>query len=251
MGISMPVTSGPARFYTYVSLATTLFLAACGGGGGGTTHANPDGIYKGTFTENGVTADVTGLVYGGRLILFSESAEVLIDGTIAVSGTDSTVSAASYDAFGLVDTGTLTGTVDEGASLSGTYSTALGDTGSYSLTFDPIYNRSASLATLADTWSDATWAATHGFDAFTFSALSNGSFTGSDTGGCLFDGTLAPVSPGINIYIVAMTVSSCGAANGNFTGYATTDDTTATNDTLFLVASGDNDFFFISVLARQ
>jgi len=134
-----------------------------------------------------------------------------------------------------------------GASITGNYSTSYGSNGTVSLAFDPITYRGSSLATISDIWS-----LTDGSYTLTLAVDINGRITGSDTAGCLYNGTASIIDPNINIYGVSISLTSCGnfAFNGSYSGYGVVSDNTTTNDTLIYVIDNVNYLLFGS-LTRQ
>ena len=145
-----------------IFVGLTFGLQGCGGGGGGsttppaiTTDQDGSGIYTGTATVD-VNTDITdlkGIVYGGRLMFFSATANphVLYDGTItSVTNDDYTATVNVYEngvktqsdvavTGKVVTANSITGTI-------GTANTAGNHNGSFSLTYDSIYERGATAA---------------------------------------------------------------------------------------------------------
>jgi len=237
--------------YATTLLGLSILLFGCGGGGGGGSSSAPvgqtpppttptvppsvtgaTGVWEGTFTDTGTYA-VIGLIRGGQARIFSAQEGVLYEGPVTVNGTNLTATLEVVDAVaGHYTSINLTGTVVTGGSINGTYTdNAPGGVrnGSFSLTYDAVTERGASLATTDANWSDSASSITLAIDA-------TGDIAGADTAACVYNGTLAAPDPAINVYDIAMDVSSCGI-NGSYTGFAAVTDTAATNDTLLFVAS--------------
>lgn len=233
-------------------LCVYLALSACGGGGssggGGSPTvpaASPSGVWQGTLTENGVgTTNVLGLVLADQLRFISVDDDVVYEGTITMSGADFTAAATSYSSAGALATATLTGSVVTGTSMTGTFTTSNGSSGSFSLTYDPVSARGASLATLS-----ANWMETDGAYTISISIDSNGVLTGSDTDGCVYTGGVTIQSASINIYSISLAATSCGVFNGSYSGYGVVSDTSITNDTLTFVVSNSN-YILVGELSR-
>lgn len=242
--------------WTSLLLTLCLVLAACGGGGsssdtpGAVTTSDATGIWQGTITQSGIgTFAVVGLIYGNDLRFISVDAGVLYEGTLTITGTNFTATTTNIDINGgVASTSTLTGTIITASSITGTFTSSDGGSGSFSLTYDPITTRGASLAT-----TDGNWSATDGMGyTMTLSIDANGLLTGSDTDGCVFNGTVAVLDPAVNIYGIAVDVSLCADAafNGSYDGYGVVGDTTVANDTLTFVVSNAG-FIIVGELDRQ
>ena len=221
-------------------------LTACGGGGGGgggggTVNESPDGIWTGSFTDSGVTYDFAGLVYNNYLVAFSSSAGTLYEGTVFVNGSTLSGTVDVYIGGAYSNTTVLSGTVNGGVSISG--SDDVGAT--FTLAYDSLYDRTSSLAKVAGIWS-----ITEGAFTQTIVVASDGTFTGSDTDGCLHNGAITILDASHNIYRVANTVSSCGIFNGSYLGYATLDDFAGTNDAI-IVSQSNASWVSLGALIKQ
>ncbi|MFP5506604.1 MAG: hypothetical protein ACLGH6_10425 [Gammaproteobacteria bacterium] len=244
-------------FRTTLFLIACLTLSACGGGGsssgpiGSVTTSVATGVWQGTVTESGVgTFNVIGLIYGNDLRFVSVDAGVLYEGTLTITGTSFTATTTNIDinGGGAFATSTLSGTIVTASSITGTFTSSNGSSGSFSLAYDPITTRGASLAT-----TDANWSASDGMGyTMTLSIDANGLLTGTDTDGCVFNGTVAVLDPAVNIYGIAVDVSLCtdAAFNGSYDGYGVVGDTTVANDTLTFVVSNVG-FIIVGELDRQ
>lgn len=140
---------------------------------------------------------------------------------------------------------TLTGAVTTKSVINGTFTSSDGQSGSLSLSYDPISDGGSSLATTS-----SNRAATNGGVTTTLSIDSAGQLTGSDTTGCVYNGTVSIIDPTVDIYAVSVTASSCSIYNGSYTGYAVISDTTTTNDTRTYVVSNPN-YVIYGDLARS
>lgn len=239
-----------------IAFCTFICLTACGGGGGGgssttsqTTNADATGVWTGTFTQNGAgTAQLTGIIANNQLRFLSIDAGALYEGVISVNGNKFTSSTTNYEIGGTIfSSGTQSGTVNPGKTLSGTFQNSDGSSGTFSLTYDPITSRGASLATIS-----ANWTITVGSDSLTLSIDTNGTITGSDTSGCVYNGSVTISNTGVNIYTLAISIASCSDStiNGAYTGYAVVTDNTTTNDTLIYEVSNPN-YLFAGTLNRS
>jgi hypothetical protein len=208
------------------------------------TDANPDGIYSGSFTENGVTYNMAGIVYNNKFVGASVDAGVLYTGNIGISGNTMTGQVDILAIGGGYDhTTTINATVVEGSSITGTATDAI-STASFTLNIDSIWNRTPDV-NLAGTYSFSD-----GLYTLTVSVNNDGSFTGSDTDGCALSGSQNNFDSSHNLYALVVTVSNCGIVNGTYTGYALNDDLSVQNDLLIWVLD-DPDFVAVFSFLRQ
>lgn len=227
-------------------------IASCGGsggdsGGGSNATVSANGLWEGTFTENGVgTFDVSGLLYNGRIIAISELAGVIYDGSYTVSGNNISANVTAYQIGGSVfATSTISGTVSEENSIATTFNTSYGTSGSMSLSFNNIYNRSSSLSLIAGSWNY-----TSGSYSLTITAQNDGSFFGQDSDGCVLNGNITIIDATHNLYNTSVSVTLCGVLNGTYTGFSGLLDNITTNDTLQVAVSNSN-YILLYPFTRQ
>lgn len=220
-------------------------LAACGGGGDapGGPDADPSGIWSGTFTEAGATYSMVALVDDHHLMAVSTDAGILYEGRISPAGSDVSGSFKVYeDGGGFVGNTAYAGTVKEGESIEG----RTGDGVSFSLGYEPLYDRRVSLATAAGIWSQ-----TDGAYTITLTLQESGSLSGGDTEGCQYSGTVAQPDRAHNLFKVLLTVANCSTAeNGTYTGYGVLNDGSETNDLLDFALSSAN-YIAVGELVRH
>jgi len=213
-------------------IGCTIGLGGCGGGGGSasapTSGQAIDGIWSGTITSNvlGITVGEIGIVSPNNELHFLSSQGVQITGFGTVSGNNFSATATAFAPAGLVfpDGSTvapsvINGTAVAGSSLNGTFSGG-GDSGTFSLTFDPVYNRGASLSVIAGTWSGGI--SNGAFLTITIDQLGN--IGGSDTSGCVFNGIVSIIDPQKNVYKSSVTVTGCAGSIGTVTGLGALSD---------------------------
>ena len=242
-----------------------LILTACGGGGSGSatsppppplpppppTNESPAGIWEGTFTStvfNAVdqvlgVATATGDI---RFISIDSGSQFFGQVTVsgdAVSGTLRAVSLAGGQFAGGPASGSVNieGTLSARNSISGTF-IGVGDEGTFSLTFNNLYDRDSSILKVQDHWSapetifkillPGLGAAPIGL-----AIQDTGDFAGADTDGCDYSGSIGILDPDFNIYDAALTVSSCGQLDGQYAGYGVLGDTLQADDTITLAVS--------------
>lgn len=238
-------------------LFLVFVLSACGGGSGGDNNngggnnppglsANADGLYNGTYTENGQPFKVTGFVKNNRLTAVNYSDGVLLQGRLSLDGRAFTSAVTLYGQIsGARGTADVSGNIVERKSIEGTFTTSYGTSGSLSLRYDPIYERNASLRAISGIWSEVDLGFT-----ITLVIQNDGSFDGSDTDGCLYAGSIRVFDPDFNLYDVRFRVTSCGAVDGNYRGFTALGDINRRNDTL-AYAVYDTNFIEIGQLLRQ
>ena len=223
-----------------VKTVSTLVLASalvygCGGGGGGSTPS-PNGIYSGSITggreANGSNGGEKAIIYEGRVIVFSTALGIqqIFDGDLSVSGTSLAGQMGWFDNDTTFGTGevAVTGTFVQDSSAEINFSDL--DTvspypdGVISLTENTqLYERGSSLNVVAGMWS-----ADHGGIVITtdFTIDAAGAITGSDNGGCIISGAIAPVDENINVYNVNVQYTNCAydpGMDGSYTGLAWTE----------------------------
>ncbi|HVW69114.1 MAG TPA: hypothetical protein VHB68_09065 [Steroidobacteraceae bacterium] len=238
-------------------IAMTLALAGCGGGGdigsssgangsgsngngssggdsGGstTTNASPGGIWRGTDSISGL--QVIGLVDESGDFNFIRSDGVQYVGSATVSTNTVTASFEGFVPLGdtFTDgsthgTGNLSGTIQARTSidLTSQFKTDNGSTssGTLDLTFDTLYNRASSLATLAGNFTSPS-------SGVVVTVSSNGTIFSQDAStGCVINGTASIINASYNAYHVEFTYASCtgqaAVLNGvQFAGLATLDN---------------------------
>jgi len=219
-----------------VILVTTLaLLAGCGGGGGGSSSSSPppaamipvQGVYFGSYTISGtaVTTTVYGAIQSGGYGYFADTQGVtyvlssLTDsgsysGTLTAYAPPGQVfptgaSMASFSVSGIAsDNGSYV------TSVSGNF-TGSGETGSFTINYQPITSNTIVLSALAGSYSGYYWGSSSTSIALTVNA--NGSFSGSDGYGCQISGTLTPV-PGYDLVQVAATSTGQAVCAGALAG---------------------------------
>ena len=232
-------------------VSVSIVLAACGGGGGddggdggsGIDDEDATGIWAGTLKPDGeaqVPAFVVAVPDGSFALM--APGQAFLYGTGSTDGDSFTADATGYAFTGATFANgstsgsfTLTGTVFEEDSLTGSYSGA-GESGTIAMDFDATRtNRAASLSLVAGSYS-----ATVG-TASTSLSVNNGALTFNATTGtnCVGNGTirLADTSSR-NLYQWTMTLTGC-PSNGQFEGVAFLADVGGgSNNQLLMLGAG-------------
>jgi hypothetical protein len=243
------------RFLRMLILPLSLIsLIACGGGGGGdatnpeapTTNQSANGFWSGTLVDNNEgTFSLECLVYEGDLIGVSEDADHIYRGTYTISGNSISGSYKVYQiGGGVVDTGTLSGTVVEQQSINVSFVTQV-TTGTIAVTFEQLYNRGSSYALV-----DGNWRAVIGSDWAQLTVDDAGGITGVDSDGCVVSGVASILNPDHNLYGIDLDLTQCGSVSGSYDGFASLTDGSSENDTLIAVITNDSYILFYS-LTRQ
>jgi hypothetical protein len=221
-----------------------LVLAGCGGSGdgGGTVGANPPasnaspgGIWRGNESVSGL--QVVGIVDESGNFHFIRGDNVQYTGTATVSGTSLQGSIDGIVPLGFVfadgsahGTGTITATVQARKSITAAtqFKTDNGtsNSGTLNLTFDALYNRPSSLATLSGNFTNTA-------NNVVVTVGTNGSLFSQDAKtGCVLNGTAGVSNASYNAYKIQFDYASCtgsaAALNGvQFSGLGTLDNTVA------------------------
>jgi hypothetical protein len=229
-----------------VAILVPLFLAACGGGGsdGGAPAPPPPanqsvgGIWEGTDSDGDT---IVGLVTEAGAFHFIDpfgqgygTASVSNGNQVSANYTYVADLGTTFSDGSTRATCTLTGTVVERQSLAVnsqcTSTTGNASQVSVTLAFNALYNRDASLATIAGNYNDLG-------DVLNI----NGAgvlFEQDASDGCVLNGQVTVVNPAYNAYQVQFTVSNCNAnfaeLNGtNWSGIGTLDNTVSPEEVIF------------------
>jgi hypothetical protein len=228
-------------------LAAGFALAACSGGGGGsegsstnvpvpdtTTKDTTPGVWKGTISSatTGQTASVVALTgHDGHTVWMATDGRVW-HGQVPLHGDrfDATLTGHMYEGAQFPD-GTNHGTFDmaiehHSASTTSGHHTGSGDAGAFNMAMSPMWERAASLSTVAGVFTRTT---SNGY-AMTMAIDTHGQVTGSDSKGCVFNGTVTVPDSQHNMYDVDVDVSSCGTLDGHYAGMGALLDADAMQD---------------------
>jgi len=231
------------------------------------------GLYKdGTASLDGgatTASDFIGFVHDNRLMAFSVTSQILIDGTLSIpTGNDFTGSVDVY-ANGQIFQADVsaTGLVTTGSSLSVDLAGTGIASGNITLSFDSLYNRGASFSTIESSLTDITlppWVGSHyGFeshDSFTLSIDNTGVVYGENITAspfaCTYIGDVTIPDNQVNIYMITTRVleeepATCTGADDAFTGFSSIVDGVNGTDTV-MVHAITNGFFasFFAILER-
>jgi hypothetical protein len=233
---------------TVLISCAALALAACSGGGGSSSSSSPatgdtggngggttgatkttPGVWQGTVTSTTTgQSSMVGLTNGSGQSVWMTTDGRVWSGQMPMTGTQFNTTMAGYMYPGRrFPDGTNYGmssmvfNYGNGA-WSGQYSGG-GDTGTFNVSMSSMWNRPASLDTLAGTYTRTT---SIGY-TMTMSLTQAGELTANDTRGCVINGTVTVPDPTQNLYQISATVTSCGVLNGTYQGHGTLVDATA------------------------
>jgi hypothetical protein len=111
------------------------------------------------------------------------------------------------------------------STTSGRY-TGSGDTGTFNMIPSPMWIRPTSLGTVAGVYTRTT---SNGY-TMTMTIGANGQLAGSDSRGCVINGTVDIPDPTHNMHRIDATVTSCGSLDGHYQGMGTLLDADAMTD---------------------
>lgn len=202
------------------------------------TTGTAAGIWSGTDSESGL--QLTGFINANGQADFIRSDGVQFVGTAQVNGTGLDIALNGYTQYGYqfsdgstFGTGTLSATFSSGSTISGTleFTTADNTTidGSWSLTFNSLYNTASSLDTIGGTYTDNLAAVSDGLDPLAGSSVTISSsgvlYAQGSTDDCVANGTITVTNASYDLYQVSYTFANCSGSytvlNGvSFTGLA-------------------------------
>lgn len=230
-----------------LAVAAGLALSACGGGEGGGIRSddffaapmpkpvlapNPD---PATMSNNGTSAGIwTGKASNGRTVnalvqadgsywvLYSTAADPnVIDGAVQGNATskDGTFTSSNARDFNIAGGVILDASVSAlyvpRVSFNGDVTYASGNRTSFTGAYNPIYDKTASLADLAGTYT-GTAAVVAATETTTLTISANGDVAGSSASGCKFKGTAAAIPEGAT-FSLSITFGGGVCANGTDT----------------------------------
>ncbi len=135
-----------------LSVASIVGLQGCSSSSSDSVTVVPtqdaSGLYNGLGTLNTQSLDdLKSMVNANRMMLFSVTANLVIDGTLSVTNDDFTGTVKIYKNGVVADqAASVSGKVTTASSITGTITNSTVANGTFVLTFDPLYNREASFA---------------------------------------------------------------------------------------------------------
>jgi hypothetical protein len=242
-----------------VLITLTCTLSACGGGGLGSSSASSSsgsnstptaaGIWNGTDSASGLA--LTGIINSAGVADFIRSDGAQYTGTAQVQGSALAITLDVTTQFGTGFSdgsnsaiGTFNGTISTGVSISGSVSltTSANSTisSSWSLTFNPLYNNTSSIADVSANYADSSTG--DPLDGSTWSISGAGAVTAqSGTTGCVMaDGQIATADTTNDAYEISYTLQSCGGAEAVLNGVAFTGLAVLNGSQIVVGVTGEN-----------
>ncbi len=215
--------------------ATLALLSACGGGD---VAINPaidpadvaalevtglNGIWEGDYTDaNGILCDdARGLIYNGQVRVISENCDVVLSGSLSVSGDTASINFELFDAAaartGQTD---FSGSYTQKSQINGN----LDNGGRLSLRYQIVYENDSSLNQIAGTWLFGEVDATS-INIITIDNNGNSTtFEKIGAPGCSYAASFSIIDTNFNLYGLSVMVSGCtgnlASRNGTYTGVA-------------------------------
>ena len=232
-------------------LAVACFISGCGGGGGDSSPSgqvpapipseppppppvqdvSANGYWRASVIEDGINYTYGIILQDGALlglITALEDEDIgFLEGSYTVTGTEIS---GSYR-MSTAETGTFSGTVVEGESISLTINSG-GETSSLRVNLHPDYNRPSSLSLVQGTWVQVL----AGESVSTVTVSADGAFFGQDIFGCVITGAVTIINAAHNLYDLRYSVAACAESNGEYTGYGILSDApTGGSNNIFVV----------------
>jgi hypothetical protein len=201
------------------------------------------GIWGGTILSDFTGPHETvGLISEENDAQFFSTTGAQIVGNAEVLGNIFRMDAVAYAPFGTTHVdGSVRGSVDvRGLVTTGFQSTGsfvgVGDSGTYDIFYDALYERSSSLARVEGSW--VTPSPTGGITDLVVTVEPTGQFTGAGDG-CTYNGTISLIDTNFNAYRMSVEVLNCGGITGTYSGLGALSDDQSLNDTLSVSVNND------------
>lgn len=229
-------------------LGALALLSACGGGDVAVSPtldpadaqalevAGLNGIWAGDYSDSAGTTctDVQGLIYNGSVYAISEDCDVVLTGTLSISGD---VASIAFDQF------TVDGSSNGQSSFSGSYTLQSQINGNMNtganlnLSYDIIYENDSAIALVAGSWGDP--------QGLAISVDAAGNIVGADINNCTYGGSISIIDANYNLYAVNVELNdfmgSCGSA-GSYAGMVSVTD--GANAAMTILVGNDLSIFF-------
>ena len=159
-----------------------------------------------------------------RFLFFSSSSIPMLypqlAGNVDVVVDKFTASLKTYsDGNAQTSSAALDGTVVIKDNITGDYTWGQ-DFGRFVLNYSPLYEDPSALSKLEGIWSFSQASSGGGIFTFTLTIDSDGTVFGSNTAGCVYNGTFNIVDARYNVYSLSLEASLCGDLDGVYDGLA-------------------------------
>lgn len=230
----------------------TLSLAACGGGGSDSANEKqetqpvevmPIGLWEGqltTISDNSSIAVAALIAPNGEVRFITDDGEQ-DNGIFVLDGSAFSGDFKVYDYDGLyVGNGTVSGDYTSTSITGSSFVNSVKVT-TFSLSISDQSGGGANLSTITGNYATQGGETSVAIDV-------DGLLSGSDTDGCQYSGKLTIPDSSVNVYDMALTVSSCGQFNGEYNGLATYAKPFTDSPVVGLVFQVDNGSFSVTDL---
>lgn len=223
-----------AKLPVCVALSGAL-LAGCVIEAGTDQQRHIDGVWVGGLSLGGTQRPLMALALGGEVVAVTGDRRVALRGTYGLSATAFTGRWTIYDAPGALAEVPVEGQWRIESHLAG----ALGNVGRFDLDYSGESRNEMSFGQIRGLWSFQSGS---GF-AVTLDVEPDGSFSGTDSFGCVYTGRLLiPAQRERNVYDVGYEAANCGLGEAAFRGLATRLEDVADAPVLWVVAASGQDF---------
>lgn len=221
----------------------SLLLSACGGSSSSSseTDSKANGFWVGESVHDGISTDTAAILYNGEIFVVDNPREIFAisdafyQERICYSGnyliSDNNLSATYTSVDGISTTASLL--LDGKGALEGSYSSNNNSNGTLSFVYNDLYDTMPSnQSDLNGTWElgystyslYSETSSLYDSELYTTITISiDGTVTGTNGKGCIFNGSIITPDTAHPIYLVDIDVSNCGTDNGKLKGFGLTD----------------------------
>jgi hypothetical protein len=238
-------------------ILVALFGTACGGGGDGSPHwtavPRAGGIWEGSITINAgpVALELVGASTDAGELRFVNDRGGIYVANIDVTDDEFSGEARVFAPPGgmfsdgsVVTTGRIEGTIVDRESLSGTFTLDSGDSSTFAVAYEDLYERDSSLLLVAGMWIDLS--------GTVFTVQADGTIFAQDALNCVYSGTGRIIDGDYDIYDLTMQITQCAEYSGAYDGLGVLDDVAFEGDNNgFVVIVNNDELALVLVLERM
>lgn len=205
---------------------------------------NAHGVWKGTYTEEGVSYDMVAYVYWNNIIAISSDAGISFEGSVSFYN--------NYNSVNGVISDFVNGNHRRITSYTGSFSYKDKFIGTFfsgevfDLNYSHEHEASTSISDLA-----GVFASSSALETQTFVIEENGDFTGIDSAECSYNGLFQTLHPELKLYHLNFVMSNCGEKDGIYNGFSLLESINNPNDRLIFIAASNFRKLFSSELHKQ
>jgi hypothetical protein len=247
-------------YWRSLALITVIFLgviSVLGSGGGDDDPGyvqyplqDPTGVWYGHYTYwNDLIysrISLMGVVWQGRWMLFHNNVDFdiwdrLYEGHPTVTQQFVAGDFITFDNHNIISIDYHEGYVYTKESISGSVNNPEYYFVGFSMSYSPLTEIGASLSITDSNWTEVLSDMTT-----TLSIDANGIITGSDTNGCIYNGTIEIPDTNKNIYKIVVNLANCGELNGSYSGLGFT----SSSNNVFQLSISNSTHFINLMLNR-